>query len=247
MRLLLILIGACVVASGCDKEQVQTQADKDAVIWKSLCETERADKEKLQSALNFERAANAEWPQKYQTLQAQIAQLKSQMLSDKAAAAQEIARLKTDLEGAKGAAVALAVRISSDGNSAPATASVNSPNVNAPVPTPTTTGIAEAEKAVADLQARLNELQGKAGLARNKVTSLQNATVDMRIPPPDGHAGDPFNHPTKKDGNFRSDLDKQGAILKAKGELVPIEIELRKTQDDLAKAKLALAKIRSAQ
>ncbi|MCX5683659.1 MAG: hypothetical protein NT049_08245, partial [Planctomycetota bacterium] len=104
-----------------------------------------------------------------------------------------------------------------------------------------------AENAVADLQTRLAELQGKAGLARTKVSNLQKATVDTRVPPPDGHVEDATHHATLKEGNFRTELQKQEAVRKAKEELMPIEVELRKVQDDLAKAKLSLGKLRATQ
>jgi hypothetical protein len=106
-----------------------------------------------------------------------------------------------------------------------------------------------AEKAVADLQARLNELQGKVGLARYKVANFQKATVDSRLSPPDGHGGDyPYPYPYRiRDGNFSSEFERQEAVRKTKEELLPIEIELRKTQDELAKAKLDLGKMRANQ
>ncbi|MCX5683148.1 MAG: hypothetical protein NT049_05620, partial [Planctomycetota bacterium] len=146
MRLLLAVIGACLALSGCDKNQgqVQTQAEKELETWKALCTMEKANGEKLQSALNAERAANVDWPKKFQSAQDQADQLKAQLLAERAAAAREIARLKNELDGAKSAAAASAEQASPGGKSATG---------GKAAPASATAGqIASAENAVADLQ-----------------------------------------------------------------------------------------------
>jgi hypothetical protein len=242
-----ILIMGCLALAGCDENQAhnQAQAKGDLEVWKALCAKETARNEELQSVIESERLANAEWSRKCQSAQEQIDQFKAQGAAEKAIAIQEIAGLKTELDLAKRASAAVAPSVAAKGStvppeSAPAQAAEHSKSLNLI--------IAEAEKEVADLQARLTELQGRAGLARTKVSNLQQATVDVRLVPPDGHGDEWFrSHPSMRRGDFRSEMEKQEAVRMAKEVLVPIEIELRKTQDDLAKAKLNLAKTRAVQ
>jgi chorismate mutase len=109
MRLFLAVIGVCLVMWGCDKKaKDQTQGMADVEIWKGLYAREKADKEKLQSSFDAERAANANLEKKLQPVQDQADRLKIQLLTERTAAAREIARLKSELGGAKSAAIALA-------------------------------------------------------------------------------------------------------------------------------------------
>jgi len=243
-----ILILGCLALTGCDENRVQSQARTNGELetWKALYTKEMARNEELQSVIDSERLASAEWSRKFQSAQEQIDQFKAQGAAEKAIAIQEIAGLKTELDLAKRASAAVAASVAAKGSTVPpesasAQAAEHSKSLNLMT--------AEAEKEVADLQARLTELQGRAGLARTKVSNLQQATVDLRLVPPPGRPGQPqysYPSPTRR-GDFRSEMEKQEAVRKAKEILVPIEIELRKTQDDLAKAKLNLAKTRAAQ
>jgi chorismate mutase len=156
MRLFLAVIGVCLVMWGCDKKaKDQTQGMADVEIWKGLYAREKADKEKLQSSFDAERAANANLEKKLQPVQDQADRLKIQLLTERTAAAREIARLKSELGGAKSAAIALA-DLAESGTSA------KSPVNGKPAPA-SATDIANAEKAIADLEDRLAELQGRAG------------------------------------------------------------------------------------
>jgi hypothetical protein len=264
MRLLLAIIVACLVMSGCEKkDQGPSQAAKDVEVWKSLCAREKADGEKLQSALNAERAANADWPKKFQAAQEQIDQLKAQVLSERTAAAQQIASLKSQLDGAKSAAAALADMVSASGKPASGDRSAQTATVGQPgfkPPAATAPEIAAAEKTVADLDSRIKTLQPKLGQCRSKTAELARAKVDQRmIPPPNGgihqHGGEERIHnfegndigPAIKRGDFRTQLDKDEAVRTAKQDLLPMEQELRALQDELAAAKAKLAKLRAGQ
>jgi hypothetical protein len=180
-------------------------------------------------------------------LKVEIETLKKQADGDRAASALKIEQLSRELAAAK---------------VSPTAADPSAPSPPAAVPA-AADSVAALGKKVADIESRIAVLRRQVIQSRDKIGALIRSTVDQAmIVPPGGKVeeGQVYRYdnepgsrpryvcigPAVRKGDFRSQHEKDKAVLAAKDEAMPLGRELKALEDQLPEAKAALAKARKA-
>ncbi|MCX5676935.1 MAG: hypothetical protein NTX87_18245 [Planctomycetota bacterium] len=173
--------------AGCDSD-MRSQLESDAKRLEAKCDGLKRENETLRLAADNLRAEKTVMEKDLSRLQPENNSLKRQLESQKSTAAAQIEQLKAQLAAAKQgtAAVAAAASPGSAEPAAPGTPAAPSAPGTPPAPVRDEAQIAEVERAVVDLEARIQPLQAQVNQARSKVMSLIRATVDVRMVPPAG-------------------------------------------------------------
>jgi len=265
-----MVVGLTFALAGCDSD-MRSQLESEAKRLEAKCDALKRENETLRLAADNLRAEKAVMEKDLARLKSDNNSLKTQLESEKESAAAQIEELKAQLAAARqvrpppGAAAAPPTPAHPAGAGSRATPGAPA---TPPAPVRDEAQIAEAEQAVADVQARIEPLLAQVNLARGKVMSLIRATVDVRMIPPaggyisggmvyglacnatyqyhthDSHCYKPIG-PAVRVGDFRTAHDKEKAVQAAKEANMPLELELKTLSDELKKTKEKLAKLRA--
>jgi len=261
-----MVVGLTLALAGCDSD-MRSQLESDVKRLEAKCDALKRENETLRLAADNLRAEKTVMEKDLSRLQPENNSLKRQLESQKSTAAAQIEQLKAQLAAAKQdtAAVAAPVSPGSAEPAAPGTPAAPSAPGTPPMPVRDETQIAEVERAAAELDTKITALQARVNQGRSKVLAVTRGTIDVRMVPPAGGAIiggqvcrlDPnypyypyYNYvpigPAVRQGDFRTQRDKDIAIQTAKEELLPLEQELKTLRDELTKTKEKLAKLRAA-
>ena len=262
-----MVVGLTVSLAGCDSD-MRSQLESEAKRLEAKCDGLKRENETLRLAADNLRAEKTVMEKDLSRLQPENNSLKRQLESQKSTAAAQIEQLKAQLAAAKQGTAAPDAAAGTPVPADPAVAGAPpTPSALAPPAAPVRdeAQIAEVERAAAELDTKITALQARVNQGRSKVLAVTRGTIDVRMVPPAGGAIiggqvcrlDPnypyypyYNYvpigPAVRQGDFRTQRDKDIAIQTAKEELLPLEQELKTLRDESTKTKEKLAKLRAA-
>jgi outer membrane murein-binding lipoprotein Lpp len=262
-----MLVGLAFALAGCDSD-MRSQLESEAKRLEAKCDGLKRENETLRLAVDNLRAEKTVMEKDLSRLQPENNSLKRQLESQKSTAAAQIEQLKAQLAAARQATPAPDAAAATPGSAepaAPGTPAAPSAPGTPPMPVRDEAQIAEVDRAAAELDAKITALQARVNQGRAKVLSVTRGTVDVRMVPPAGGAiiegqvcrrdsdypYPPYYRfvpigPAVKQGDFRTQRDKDIAIQTGKEELLPLEQELKTLRDELTKTKEKLGKLRAA-